>query len=44
MPEMRAAAAERAITDARISRILGIVEKLADTAQNPERRIERPEG
>jgi truncated hemoglobin YjbI len=45
MAEMRAAAAERdAITDARINRLVGIVEKLADTAQNHEHRIERLEG
>jgi len=45
MAEMRATAAERdAITDARIGRLLGIVEKLADTADNHERRIERLEG
>jgi hypothetical protein len=41
--EEKRAAERDAITDARISRILGIVEKLADTAQNHERRIERLE-
>jgi len=42
--EEKRAAERDAITDTRISRILGIVEKLADTAQNHERRIERLEG
>jgi len=42
--EEKRAAERDAITDTRISRILGIVEKLADTAHNHERRIERLEG
>jgi|HubBroStandDraft_1064217.scaffolds.fasta_scaffold07161_2 hypothetical protein len=39
--EEKRAAERDAITGPRIGRVLGIVEKLADTAQNHERRIER---
>jgi hypothetical protein len=42
--EAKRAAERDAITDARISRILGTVEKLPDTPQNHQRRIERLEG